>query len=328
MNRNILTMVVATAVSTGQLLAGDVLAQTYPAKPIRLVVGFSSGGTTDILAREIGARMQENWGRSVLVENRPGAGANIASEVVAKSPPDGYTLLVATNSIAINPAIYTRLPFDPVGDFAPISFLGSVTNILIAHPSLPAKSIKELIALAKAKPREVTYGSGGIGTAPHLSIELFAALAKIEIVHVPYKGVPPVIQGLLSGEVALGVASLPSAGIPNLVKTGRVRGLALTADKRARAVPNVPTMAESGFPGFDVVIWYGMLAPAGTPAPIIGQLNKELVRIMNQAAVRERMAAFDFEISTSSPEEFGAYFKRELAQWAKVVKEAGIKPVN
>jgi tripartite-type tricarboxylate transporter receptor subunit TctC len=321
-------MMVAFAVSTGALSAADAPAQSYPAKPIRLVVGFSPGGTTDILAREIAARMQESWGKSVVVENRPGAGANIASEVVAKAPPDGYTLLVATNSIAINPAIYTRLPFDPFGDFAPITFLGSVTNILIAHPSLPAKSIKELIALARAKPREVTYGSGGIGTAPHLAVELFATLAKIELTHVPYKGVPPVIQGLLSGEVALGVASLPSAGIPNLVKTGKVRGLALTADKRARAVPSVPTIAESGFPGFDVVIWYGMLAPAGAPADIIARLNKELVRIMGLAAVRERMAAFDFVISTSSPEEFGAYFKRELAQWAKVVKEAGIKPVN
>ncbi|MCC6531097.1 MAG: tripartite tricarboxylate transporter substrate binding protein [Burkholderiales bacterium] len=328
MSRNVARLLLAAAVSTLSWSAADALAQAYPAKPIRLLVGFTPGGTTDILAREIAARMQENWARSVVVENRPGAGANIASEVVAKAPPDGYTLLVATNSIAINPAIYTKLPFEPFADFAPISFLGSVTNILFAHPSLPAKSIKELIALAKARPRQITYGSGGVGTSPHLAVELFRTLAKIDIVHVPYKGVPPVVQGLLSGEVAMGVASLPSAGLPGLVNSGRIRGLALTGAKRAGAVPSVPTMAESGFPGFDVVIWYGLLAPAGTAADIIGRLNKEMIRIMTLPAVRERMAAFDFEIATSSPEDFGSFFKKELAQWAKVVKDAGVKPVN
>ena len=328
MNVNALGPLLVVAATTGSLAAGLAFGQAYPAKSIRFVVGFSPGGTTDIIARELGARIQESWGRAVVVDNRPGAGGNIAAEVVAKAPPDGYTILVSTNSFAINPAIYSKLTFDPIADFAPITFMGSVTNIIIAHPSVPVRSIKDLVALAKARPGQITYGSGGVGTSPQLAVELLKSLAKIDIVHVPYKGVPPVIQGLLSGEVALGVASLPSAGIPDLVRSGRVRGLALTGAKRSKAAPNVPTIAESGFPGFDVEIWYGMLAPAGTPPDIIAKLNQEIIRILELPVVRERMAAFDFAISTSTPAEFGAYIKKELAQWAKVVKEAGMAPIN
>jgi len=325
MNASLLTPLLAATVSIGLLSTDHALAQTYPAKPIRLVVGFSPGGTTDILAREIAARMQESWGRSVVVDNRPGAGGNIAAEVVAKSAPDGYTILVPTNSFAINPALYSKLSFDAINDFAPITFLGSVTNIIFAHPSVPAKTMKELVALAKARPGQVTYGSGGVGTSPSLAVELFKSIAKVNIVHVPYKGVPPVIQGLLAGELALGVASVPSAALPEHVKSGRLRGLAVTGSKRSKAVPDVPTMIESGFPGFDVVIWYGMLAPAGTPQDIIGRLNNEVVRIMNLPAVRERMGVFDFDISTGTPAQFGAYIKAEMVQWAKVIKEAGVK---
>lgn len=325
MNGKGLVPLLAVALSTGLFFAGGALGQAYPAKPIRIVVGFSPGGTTDILAREIGARMQENWGRAVLVDNRPGAGGNIGAEVVAKAPPDGYTLLLATNSFAINASVYSKLPYDTINDFVPIMFIGSVTNIIIGHPSVPAKTMKDVVALAKSRPGQVTYGSGGVGTSPSLAVELFKSIAKVDIVHVPYKGVPPVIQGLLSGELALGVASVPSAGIPDLVKSGRLRGLAVTGSKRSKAVPDVPTMIESGFPGFDVVIWYGMLAPAGTPQDIVARLNKELNRILGLPAVRDRMAKFDFDIATSTPSEFGAYIKSEIAQWAKVVKEAGVK---
>jgi len=328
LNRIVTTPLLAVFLAAGAQFAADAYGQGYPTKPIRFIVGFTPGGTTDILARELGARLQESWGRSVIVDNRPGAGANISHELVAKSPPDGYTLLVATNAIAINPSIYTKLGYDAVADYAPITFLGSVTNILFAHPSLPVRSVKDLIALAKARPGEISFGSGGVGTSPHLVVELFRSLAKIDLVHVPYKGVPPVIQGLLAGEVALGVASLPSANLPELVRSGRVRGLALSGAKRAKATPDVPTFAESGFPGFDVVIWYAMLAPVGTPPDIVGRLNKELIRIMNLPAMRDRMAQFDFDIATSTPEEMGVYMKKELAQWAKVVKEAGVKPVN
>lgn len=326
MNATRNTLLSAVALSVLGAVAGDeTCAQQYPAKPIRYVVGFSPGGTTDILAREVAARMQESWGRAVVVENRPGAGGNIAADVVAKAPPDGYSLLLSTNSFAINPALYSKLPYDIFTDFAPITFMGSVTNIIFAHPSLPAKTMKDLVALAKARPGQVTYGSGGVGTSPSLAVELFKSLSKVNVVHVPYKGVPPVVQGVLSGELALGVASVPSAGLPEHVKSGRLRGLAVTGAKRSKAVPDVPTMIESGYPGFDVTIWYGMLAPAGTPQEIVARLNKELIRIMSLPAVRERMATFDFDIATSTPGEFAEFIKREVAQWRKVVKEAGVK---
>lgn len=301
------------------------LAQAYPTKPIRIVVGFSPGGTTDILARDLGARLQESWGQSVVVDNRPGAGGNIAAAAVAKAAPDGYTLLLSTNSFAINPALYSKMPYDTINDFAPITFIGSVTNIFFAHPSVPVKTMKDVVALAKSRPGQVTYGSGGVGTSPHLAVELFKSMAKVDLVHVPYKGVPPVVQGLLAGELALGTASLPSAGIPEHIKSGRLRGLALTGSKRSQTLPQVPTMVESGFPGFDVVIWYGMLAPAGTPADLVAKLNTELIRIFGLPSVRERWRAQDFDIATTTPSDFMAYIKSELAQWAKVVKEAGVK---
>jgi tripartite-type tricarboxylate transporter receptor subunit TctC len=325
MKRNVWVALLAAGTSTGLLWTAGASAQAYPAKPIRIVVGFTPGGTTDILARELGARMQESWGRSVVVDNRPGAGGNIGAEVVAKAPADGYTLLLCSNSFAINPSLYSKMPYDTINGFVPIVFFGSVTNIFVAHPSVPVKTIKDLVALARSRPGEVTYGSGGVGTSPHLAIEMFASMAKVKLVHVPYKGVPPVVQGLLAGEIALGTASLPSAGLPELVKSGRLRGLALTGAKRSQTVPDVPTMIESGFPGFDVVIWYGMLAPAGTPQDIVARLNKELIRIMGLPVVRERLAAEDFDISTSTPAEFGAYIKSEMAQWNKVIREAGVK---
>ena len=320
-----LTLLPAVALSIFCALVDVALAQSYPTKPIRVVVGFAPGGTTDILAREVGARMQESWGRAVVVENRPGVGGNIAAEVVAKAAPDGYSLLLTTNSLAINPSLYAKLPYDVFNDFAPITFMGSVANIIFGHPSLPAQTMKELVALARARPGQVTYGSGGVGTSPSLAVELFKSLSKVNIVHVPYKGVPPVVQGVLSGELALGVASVPSAGLPDHVKAGRLRGLAVTSAKRSAAVPAVPTMVESGFPGFDVTIWYGMLAPAGTSQEIITRLNKELIRILTLPVVRERMATFDFDIATSTPAEFADYIKREVAQWTKVVRDAGVK---
>jgi len=226
----------------------------WPAKPIRIVVGFTPGGTTDILAREVAARLQEAWGRSVFVDNRPGASGNIGAEVVAKAPPDGYTLFLASNSFAINPALYSKMSFDALADFAPVTHIGSVTNVFVAHPSVPANTIRELVALARSRPGQVTYGSAGVGTSPHLAMELFKSLAHVDLVHVPYKGVPPIVQALLDGEIAVGSASLPSAGIPEHILSGRLRGLALTGARRSARVPQVPTMAESGYPGFDVVI--------------------------------------------------------------------------
>jgi tripartite-type tricarboxylate transporter receptor subunit TctC len=323
---NVLASLLAAAVSGGLAFAGEAPGQAYPAKPVRIVVGFSPGGTTDIVAREMGARMQESWGQSVIVDNRPGAGGNIGTAMVAKSAPDGYTLLLCSDACAASAALYTKLPFDQIKDFVPITFIGSVTQIFVAHPSVPVRTMKDLVALARSKPGQVTYGTGGVGTSSHLAVELFKGMAKVDIVHIPYKGVPPVVQGLLGGEVALGLASLPSAGLPHLVTSGRLRGLALTGTKRAKAVPQVPTMIESGFPGFDAPIWYGLLAPARTPQDIVDKLNKEVIRVFGLPAVRDRMAALDFEIATGtgSPEEFGAYLKKSIEQWTKVVKQAGV----
>jgi len=323
--RFLLLRMLPVAMAALALVSSPAFGQAYPTKPIRLVVPFPPGGSLDVIARAIGQKLSEAWGQPIIVDNRPGAGGNIAAEVVAKSAPDGYTLFMASNSFAINPSLYSKLPFDPINDFAPITFVGSVTNVLIAHPSLPARSIKELIALAKAKPGQITYASAGVGTSPHLAVELFKGLAKVDLTHVAYKGVPQLVQAVLSGEVALGSASLPSAGIPELIKAGRLRGLALTGAKRSKAAPNVPTMSESGFPGYDVVIWFGLYAPAGTPQDVIAKLNQETIRILSLPAVRERLATHDFDIQTSSPAEFGAYTKREIAQWAKVIREAGIK---
>lgn len=327
MKANALAPLLAAALSTGLLFAGEAPGQAYPTKPIRIVVGFTPGGTTDIVARELGARMQESWGQSVVVDNRPGAGGNIGTAMVAKSAPDGYTLLLCSDACAASAALYSKLPYDQINDFIPITFIGSVTQIFVAHPSVPVKTMKDVVALARSRPGQVTYGTGGVGTSSHLAVELFKGIAKVDIVHVPYKGVPPVVQGLLAGEIALGLASLPSAGLPHLVNSGRLRGLALTATKRAKAVPEVPTMIESGFPGFDAAIWYGLLAPVGTPQDIIDKLNKEVIRVFGLPAVRDRMAAFDFDIATGTgtPGEFGAYLKNAVAQWAKVVKEAGVK---
>src|SRR5215813_8272333 len=321
----VLAAVVGTSGAPSVAYGQGAAAQAYPVKPIRIVVGFTPGGTTDILAREFGARLQESWGRSVIVDNRPGSSGSIGAEIVAKAPADGYTLFLASNSLAINPALYPKLPFDTLNDFAPITYIGAVTNVFVAHPSVPARTMKELIALAKARPGQVTYGSAGVGTSPHLAMELFKSLAKVDLVHVPYKGVPPIVHALLGGEIAVGSASLPSAGIPEHINTGRLRGLALTGAKRSPRVPQVPTMIESGFPGFDVVIWFGLLAPAGTPPDIIARLNKETARIFDLPAVHKRLAAEDVEIKTTTPADFLSYIKAELTLWSRIVKEAGVK---
>ena len=301
-------------------------AQTYPTHNIRFVVTFPPGGTTDILAREIGARMQESWKQTVVVDNRPGAGGNLGADIVAKAPPDGHTILLGTNGThAINPSLYSKMPYDAIKDFAPITLIASVPNVFISHPSVPAKTIKDIVALARAQPGKVIYASSGTGTPQHLSVELFKSMANIDMVHVPYKGASPAVIAVLSGEVALSCPSLPSAGIANHVEAGRLRGLAVTGAKRAPTVPKVPTMIESGYPTFDVVTWFGVLAPAGTPADVVGKLNTEIIRILGVPAVRERLAAQGIDIMTSTPDQYVNYIKTETVRWAKVVKAAGAK---
>jgi tripartite-type tricarboxylate transporter receptor subunit TctC len=312
---------VAIALSLGLAIAGAE-AQQYPTKSIRLVVPFTPGGTTDILARTVGQKLSESWGQQVVIDNRPGAGGNIGTEIVAKAPPDGYTLLMGTISThAINASLYKKLAFDPVKDFAPLTRIGRLPNILVVHPSLPVKSVKELIALAKSKPGDLSFASSGSGTSLHLSGELFKMMAGIEMVHVPYKGSSPALTDLLGGQVKVMFDNLPTA-LPH-VKAGKLRALAVTAAKRSPTLPEVPTVAESGLPEFDVSSWFAMFAPAKTPPEIVAKLNGEIVKILNSADVKEKLAQHGVEPAPTSPEELAAFAKAETEKWGKVVKATG-----
>jgi tripartite-type tricarboxylate transporter receptor subunit TctC len=304
------------------LAADGAQAQTYPSKPIRMVVPFTPGGTTDILARTVGQKMGEAWGQPVVVDNRPGAGGNIGSELVAKSAPDGYTLLMGTISThAINASLYKRLPFDPTRDFAPVSRVGTLPNILIVHPSVPVKSVKELIELAKSKPGDLNFASSGVGTSLHLSGELFNSMAGVKLVHVPYKGSSPALADLLGGQVKIMFDNLPTA-LPH-VKAGKLRPLAVTGTKRAAVLPEVPTVIESGLPGFEVTSWFAVFAPAKTPKDIVTKLNGEIVKILNSADVKEKLTQLGVDAAPTTPEELAAFAKAETEKWGKVVKATG-----
>lgn len=301
-------------------------AQTYPSKPVRIVVTFPAGGTVDLIGRAIAAELQVSLGGPVIIDNRPGAGGNIGADNVAKSPADGHSLLIGSNGThAINPSLYTKMPYDPIKDFSPVTLVASAPNIFTTHPSLPAKNVKEFIALAQVRPGEIPYGSGGIGTSQHLSVELFKTLAKIDLLHVPYKGAPPLLTALLSGEVALSCQSISASGTPGHVSSGRLRGLAVTTAKRSSILPQVPTLMESGFPSFDVSAWWGILAPAGTPDDVVVRLNKEITRILSMRQVRERLMREGLTVVTNTPAEFQAYIESELKRWAPVVQSSGAR---
>lgn len=306
-------------------IAGAAYAQpAYPNKPIRLVVPFSAGGPTDVLARAIGLKLSDSLGQPIIVENRPGAGGNIASDYVAKAPPDGYTLILGTvGTHAINASLYSKLPFDTVQDFTPVALVASATIVMVAHPSVPAKTVKELVALAKSKPHQLNFASPGSGTPQHLAGELFKTVAGVEMVHLPYKGAAPALTDLLGGQVSLGFVSLPAA-LP-YVKTEKLRALGVTASKRSAVAPEVPTIAESGLPGYEVENWYGVLAPPGTPKEIVTKLNTEIIKLLQTQDIKERLNNQGFEILQSSPEQFVAFIKTELVKWAKVVKLSGAK---
>lgn len=299
-------------------------AQAYPAKPIRLVVPSSPGGGTDIVGRVVAQKLTESLGQSVIVENRAGAGTMIGNELVAKSAPDGYTLLMGLSTLAILPAVHKTMRYDALKDLAPVSLAVTVPNVLVVHPSLPVRNVKALIALAKARPREIVAGSAGVGTNPHLSLELFKTMAGIEVVHVPYKGSGPGIIGLMSGEVAMLIPTLPTA-MPHL-KAGRVRPLGVSTETRAESLPEVPTIAEAGLPGYEATQWFGVLAPTGTPRPIIDRLHKEIISSLRLPDVKQHLAGEGAQVVASSPEQFAAYLRSEIDKWAKVVKAAGIKP--
>lgn len=298
--------------------------QAYPTRPVRLVVPSSPGGGTDITARIVAPKLGEYLGQQVVVENRSGAGTMIGGEVVARSAPDGYTLLMGISTLAINPAMYRKVPYDALKDFAPISQVVSVPNILVTHPSLPVKSVKELIVFAKARPGQINFASAGVGTNPHLSMELFLSMAGLKMVHVPYKGSGQGIVDLVAGHVSVMTPSTLT-GLPH-IKAGRLRGLGVTSAKRAARAPDIPTIAEAGLPGYEAVQWFGALAPAGTPREIINRVHGEIAKLLQVAEIRERLLSDGAEPVGSSPQEFAAFIRAETVKWAKVVKAAGIKP--
>ncbi len=295
---------------------------TYPNKPIRIIVPFPAGGSADTLSRIIGQKMTESWGQQVLVDNRPGAGGNIGTDAAAKSAPDGYTLLLTPSSIASNPSLYRKLPYDPVKDFVPVAEVGWTPMILVVHPSVPANSVKELIALAKSKPGQINYASAGNGTTNHLAGEVFKHMAGIDLVHIPYKGNPLAVLDVLSGQVPV-MFDFVITSLPH-VKAGKLRALAVTDAKRIPQLPDVPTVSESGVPGFEAGTWFAVFAPAGTPQALVTKLNKEIVRILNLPDVKERLYQQGAEPRPSTPAQLAKHLQQDMAKWAKQIKEVAI----
>ena len=315
---------VACAALVFAAAGGAASAQDYPTKPIRFVVPFAPGGGTDVLARIVAPKMSLSLGKQVVVENRTGAGGNLATEAVAKSPPDGYTILLAyIGPIAVSPSMHAKLGFDPVKDFAGVSLMATIPLVLVVHPSLPAKSVKDLIALARARPGQMTYGSAGNGTAQQLAGELFKLLTGTQIVGVPYRGGAPATVGVLTGEVQLLFTG--ALGVFPHVESGRLRALAVTTSQRLESMPQLPTVAEAGVKGFEVVSWNGVVVPAGTPQPVVAKLNASITGALRAPDVRERLKSQGLEIVAGTPQQFEQFIKSEIAKWAKVVRAAGIR---
>jgi len=305
------------------IVALPVLAQSYPSKPIRLVLPYPPGGGTDVIARPLAQKLTEQLGQQVIVDNRGGAGGNIGMEFVAKSPADGYTLLFAlTAQYAVNLSLYPKLPYDPVRDYAPISLLANAPYLLVVHPALPAKSVAELVALVKARPGQLSYSSSGNGSGAHLAGEMLRSLARVEIVHVPYKGAGPAMPDLIAGQVQLSFITYTAAG-PH-IKTGRLRALGVTTAKRSPTLPDLPAIGET-VAGYDSAVWYGFAAPAGTPLEIVSKLNAEVLRVLAAPDFRSRITLEAVSPIGSTPEEFGSFMKSEIVRWAKVVKDSGAK---
>ena len=299
-------------------------AQSYPTKPIRIVVPFPGGGATDLLARAAAQKLTEAWGQPVVVDNRPGAGGNIGTELVARAAPDGYTLEMGTvGTHAINASLYAKMPYDHVKDFAPVILVAGVPNVLVVNPALPVTSVQELISYAKANPGKLNFASSGSGTSIHLSGELFKVMAGVQMTHIPYKGSAPALADLIGGQVQLMFDNLPPS-LPQ-IKAGKLRALAVTSVTRAPALPDVPTVAESGLPGFEASSWFGILAPAGTPPDIIARLNAEIGKWLASPEAKEKLLALGANAAGGSPEDFAKHIAAETAKWQKVVKESGAK---
>ena len=315
----------AAALLGAAAFAGVAMAQQdYPNKPVRIVVPFPAGGTTDILTRAISQKLSEDWKQPVVVDNRAGAGGNIGADLVAKSTPDGYTLLMgAVATHAINPTLYSKIPYDPVKDFAPVALVAQVPNILVVNPAVPATTVRELIDLARAKPGYLNFGSGSTGSTGHLAGELFKAMAGVQMVHIPYKGTGPELTDLLAGVVRIAFETTPAV-LPH-VKAGKLRALAVNSLKRTPLLPDLPTMSEAGLSGFEVTSWNGVLAPAGTPKEIVTRLNNEIVKALKMPDVHEKLSGLGADPVGNTPEQFAAFIQAEIKKWAKVIKESGAR---
>lgn len=306
------------------MAAGLAVAQQYPNRAVRLVVPFAPGGSADFVARLVSQKLSESFRQQVVVDNRGGGSGMIGNELVARSVPDGYTLTIGTlGPFAANQSLFAKMPYDPVADFSPVTFTGSASHMLITHPSVPVTTVKDLIALAKAKPGQITFASSGIGNATHLTGELFKHMAEVDMVHVPYKGGGPAMSDLVGGQISISFASMPSA-LPH-VRGGRLRAIAVSAGKRSAAIPELATVAESGLPGFAAEDWQGILAPAKTPLKIVARLNAEIQRVLALQDLKERLIAAGFEARTSTPKWFADFMQTETAKWSQVVKDAKIK---
>jgi tripartite-type tricarboxylate transporter receptor subunit TctC len=322
--RRVVPAIVFCCVASG-LFAGGAQAQpAWPAKPVRMIVPQSPGGSTDLVARPLAQLLGVAFGQTVLVDNRPGAGSVIGTEIVARAAPDGYTLLVIAASFTATPALHQKLPFDSQRDFVPIVVLSAFPNLLVVHPSVPVKTVQELLALARARPGALNFGTSGAATGTHMSMEMFMHMTGTKLVHVPYKGGAPSVQALMSGEVQVNMATISTA-LPQ-VRAGRLRALAVTSLRRSSALPDLPTVAESGVPGFDYASWTGMLAPAKTPMAVISRLNAESVRAMQGPEMKALLATEGAEPVGSSPQQFAEQIRTEIARWTQVVKAAGIRP--
>lgn len=307
----------------GSVIAGPVGAQTYPTKTIRYVVPYAAGGGTDILARLVAERLNSAWGVPVIVENRPGAAGRIGTEIVARAAPDGYTMLLTINSHATNASLYSKLPYDPIADFAPVIFMAISPQVVTVHPSLPARSMKELIALARSKRGELTYASGGPGSASHLGAELLNQMAKIKLVEIPYKSGGAAMTDLVGGHILMSLVTLPV--VQPYVHSGKLRSLAITTRTRSALAPELPTVAEQGLPGYDVFSWFGTFAPAGTPQPIVDKWNAEITKILANRELKEKIAALGYEVKGGTPKEFAQFVRSDWTFWDKVIKDLKIK---
>ena len=322
--RTVMRTAILSLAAISSLATSSVEAQAWPNRPIKWIVPFAPGGTTDILARTVGEKLALALGQPIVVENKPGAGGGVGAEFTARAAPDGYTIMGGTISThAINASLYSKLPYDPVKDFAPITLIARVPNLLVVNPDIPAKSVAELIALLKANPGKYSFASSGNGTSQHLSGELFKAMAGVDMQHIPYKGSPPALQDVVGGRVAMTFDNITTAW--PLAKAGKLRALAVTTAKRSSVAPDVPTLAESGVAGFEVGSWQGVFAPAGTPPEIVKRLNVEIVKILNSTDVKDKLTALGAEPVGDTPEQFSSYVKSEVVKWADVVKKSGAK---